>query len=861
MVSAIFQVVNVSRLEGDDNPVQLIYFVEDQDGERLSAVKSSDLINKMDLQRAAIILGYRIQGVIAQPVDRVKRPSPESQSNNLWVIVGVVIPVLVVMVIVVILYWKLCRTDKLDFQPDTVANIQQRQKLQIPSVKGFDFAKQHLGQHNKDDILIIHEPAPLPGPLKDHTTPSENGDVPSPKSKIPSKNVRHRGRVSPSDADSTVSEESSERDAGDKTPGAVNDGRSHRAPQSGPPLPSSGNEQHSSASIFEHVDRISRPPEASRRVPSKIQLIAMQPIPAPPVQRPSPADRVAESNKINKEIQTALRHKSEIEHHRNKIRLRAKRRGHYEFPVVDDLSSGDTKERHRVYRRAQMQIDKILDPTASVPSVFIEPRKSSRIKRSPKPRRKHQVNGCPADAEKDRLITTDSDGTYRRPPGVHNSAYIGCPSDPDLPADVQTPSSVELGRYPALPFPASQYIPPQPSIEEARQTMHSLLDDAFALVAPSSQPASTAGVGPGVPPGLPANSTPSQEERRATQWGSFYSPAQTANNPCSKTLGRRDSSDDWEIPDGQITVGQRIGSGSFGTVYKGKWHGDVAVKMLNVTAPTPQQLQAFKNEVGVLRKTRHVNILLFMGYSTKPQLAIVTQWCEGSSLYHHLHIIETKFEMIKLIDIARQTAQGMDYLHAKSIIHRDLKSNNIFLHEDLTVKIGDFGLATVKSRWSGSHQFEQLSGSILWMAPEVIRMQDKNPYSFQSDVYAFGIVLYELMTGQLPYSNINNRDQIIFMVGRGYLSPDLSKVRSNCPKAMKRLMAECLKKKRDERPLFPQILASIELLARSLPKIHRSASEPSLNRAGFQTEDFSLYACASPKTPIQAGGYGAFPVH
>uniref|UniRef100_A0A7N9DEA4 KIAA1549 n=1 Tax=Macaca fascicularis TaxID=9541 RepID=A0A7N9DEA4_MACFA len=537
--NSVVQVVNVSRLEGDDNPVQLIYFVEDQDGERLSAVKSSDLINKMDLQRAAIILGYRIQGAIAQPVDRVKRPSPESQSNNLWVIVGVVIPVLVVMVIVVILYWKLCRTDKLDFQPDTVANIQQRQKLQIPSVKGFDFAKQHLGQHNKDDILIIHEPAPLPGPLKDHTTPSENGDVPSPKSKIPSKNVRHRGRVSPSDADSTVSEESSERDAGDKTPGAVNDGRSHRAPQSGiyqvgPPLPSSGNEQHSSASIFEHVDRISRPPEASRRVPSKIQLIAMQPIPAPPVQRPSPADRVAETNKINKEIQTALRHKSEIEHHRNKIRLRAKRRGHYEFPVVDDLSSGDTKERHRVYRRAQMQIDKILDPTASVPSVFIEPRKSSRIKRSPKPRRKHQVNGCPADAEKDRLITTDSDGTYRRPPGVHNSAYIGCPSDPDLPADVQTPSSVELGRYPALPFPASQYIPPQPSIEEARQTMHSLLDDAFALVAPSSQPASAAGVGPGVPPGLPANSTPSREERRTTQWGSFYSPAQTANNPCSR---------------------------------------------------------------------------------------------------------------------------------------------------------------------------------------------------------------------------------------------------------------------------------------------------------------------------------------
>lgn len=59
-------------------------------------------------------------------------------------------------------------------------------------------------------------------------------------------------------------------------------------------------------------------------------------------------------------------------------------------------------------------------------------------------------------------------------------------------------------------------------------------------------------------------------------------------------------------------------------------------------------------------KTRHVNILLFMGYMTKDNLAIVTQWCEGSSLYKHLHVQETKFQMFQLIDIARQTAQGME---------------------------------------------------------------------------------------------------------------------------------------------------------------------------------------------------------
>uniref|UniRef100_A0A9L0SI86 RAF proto-oncogene serine/threonine-protein kinase n=1 Tax=Equus caballus TaxID=9796 RepID=A0A9L0SI86_HORSE len=276
-------------------------------------------------------------------------------------------------------------------------------------------------------------------------------------------------------------------------------------------------------------------------------------------------------------------------------------------------------------------------------------------------------------------------------------------------------------------------------------------------------------------------------------------PAQRERAPGSGTQeknkirprGQRDSSYYWEIEASEVMLSTRIGSGSFGTVYKGKWHGDVAVKILKVVDPTPEQFQAFRNEVAVLR-----------------------------------------------------------YLHAKNIIHRDMKSNNIFLHEGLTVKIGDFGLATVKSRWSGSQQVEQPTGSVLWMAPEVIRMQDNNPFSFQSDVYSYGIVLYELMTGELPYSHINNRDQIIFMVGRGYASPDLSKLYKNCPKAMKRLVADCVKKVKEERPLFPQILSSIELLQHSLPKINRSASEPSLHRAAH-TEDIN--ACTlttSPRLPV-----------
>ncbi|XP_060069214.1 serine/threonine-protein kinase B-raf-like isoform X2 [Ylistrum balloti] len=345
----------------------------------------------------------------------------------------------------------------------------------------------------------------------------------------------------------------------------------------------------------------------------------------------------------------------------------------------------------------------------------------------------------------------------------------------------------------------------------------------------------------------PPNSTPDSP----TNSGAHHQKSSSTDVDRRIRRHRRDSNEDWEIPAEDIQMGPRIGSGSFGTVYRGYYHGHVAIKRLNVTDPTPQQLKAFKNEVAVLRKTSHMNILLFSGWTSRPQLAIITQWCEGSSLYKHLHITENRFEMVTLMEISRQTAQGMDYLHAKSIIHRDLKTNNIFLTDNLTVKIGDFGLATVKTRWSGSHQFQQPTGSILWMAPEVIRMKEANPYTNQSDVYAYGIVLYELMTGQLPYSNINNKDQILFMVGKGFLKPDISKTRSDTPKRYRMLMQECCKFDREQRPLFPQILSVMESIVLSLRKLRRSASEPTLNQS--QSEDLDLmYLCASPKTPINS---------
>lgn len=202
---------------------------------------------------------------------------------------------------------------------------------------------------------------------------------------------------------------------------------------------------------------------------------------------------------------------------------------------------------------------------------------------------------------------------------------------------------------------------------------------AGALVPPIS-------VGGGSSPsgGSPTKSHSHSAHTSPTNTTKLRPRARSAESDSKKLTrsGRRDSNEDWEILMKEIQAGPRIGSGSFGTVYKGSWHGPVAIKKLNVKDPTTAQVQAFKNEVEVIRwacvytvlvtltdwcifrRTRHVNILLFMGCTSKNQLAIITQWCEGSSLYKHLHVTETKFDILQLIDIARQTAQGMEWVVA-----------------------------------------------------------------------------------------------------------------------------------------------------------------------------------------------------
>lgn len=152
---------------------------------------------------------------------------------------------------------------------------------------------------------------------------------------------------------------------------------------------------------------------------------------------------------------------------------------------------------------------------------------------------------------------------------------------------------------------------------------------------------------------------------------------------------------EWEIPFDEVTVGDKIGTGRFGVVYKGQWHGAVAVKMLNMGHDVDQRqyMEAFKQEVATLRKTRHENLVLFMG-ACPPKLAIVTSLCKGDTLFTLLHLKGHKFPANRALMIAQQICQGMSYLHARDIVHKDLKSKNVF-YENGKVIITDFGLLNV----------------------------------------------------------------------------------------------------------------------------------------------------------------------
>lgn len=259
---------------------------------------------------------------------------------------------------------------------------------------------------------------------------------------------------------------------------------------------------------------------------------------------------------------------------------------------------------------------------------------------------------------------------------------------------------------------------------------------------------------------------------------------------------RPEVGDDWELDGNLLKFEHKVASGSFGDLFKGTYCGqDVAIKLLKHEHSSCQLEREFSQEVYIMRKVRHKNVVQFIGACSKAsRFCIVTEFMAGGSLYDYLHRKNHIFKMPMLLRVALDIAKGMDYLHQNNIIHRDLKAANLLLDENEVVKVADFGVARFESQ-SGAMTAE--TGTYRWMAPEVI---SHLPYGHKADIFSFGIVLWELLTGKLPYESMNPVQAAVGV--RQGLRPQIPE---QTPAELSALIERCWQDNPSKRPDFCDI--------------------------------------------------------
>jgi serine/threonine protein kinase len=217
------------------------------------------------------------------------------------------------------------------------------------------------------------------------------------------------------------------------------------------------------------------------------------------------------------------------------------------------------------------------------------------------------------------------------------------------------------------------------------------------------------------------------------------------------------------LPPGALcNFGAKIGQGAFGMIRRAELDGRVvAVKNLEGSrsdGPVNDIMYKARNELEILREVHHPNIVAFLGTSasfpaaTQPvgawKIAFVMELCERGDLNQLMHKDKVPFSFSEKVSMARDTACALAYLHKHKIFHRDLCSRNLLLMTDGRVKICDFGCARIMKRFSFQPNF--ILGSVSWMSPEQVKGK---PIGMQSDLYSFGMIMWELATEMQPFNN------------------------------------------------------------------------------------------------------------
>lgn len=267
-----------------------------------------------------------------------------------------------------------------------------------------------------------------------------------------------------------------------------------------------------------------------------------------------------------------------------------------------------------------------------------------------------------------------------------------------------------------------------------------------------------------------------------------------------------------------------IGKGSFGTVYKvkDKKTGNIYAAKISksyLTQCSDDDVKNLEREINIISKLDHPGILKFIGYTKfnfnrKPKPTIITEIITNGSLEDILELERKsrgnpKWDDTKKLINIYGIASAMAYLHKRDIIHRDLKPANILLDDYLFPKISDFGLSKIIDDENNKLR-SGFKGTYAYSSPEMF----DNIYSKAGDVYAFGIIVYEIITGNPPYVNISPF-QLLAQVSSG-IRPEF---KFDIPKCYRKLIESCWSNNAEKRPTFEEIVQELKMKKNSSQKM------------------------------------------
>ncbi|XP_023514233.1 serine/threonine-protein kinase HT1-like [Cucurbita pepo subsp. pepo] len=291
--------------------------------------------------------------------------------------------------------------------------------------------------------------------------------------------------------------------------------------------------------------------------------------------------------------------------------------------------------------------------------------------------------------------------------------------------------------------------------------------------------------------------------------------------------------EEWEIDLSKLDIRYVKAHGTFGTIYRGNYDGnDVAVKVLDwgedgvsSVAEIAALRTSFRQEVAVWHKLDHPNVAKFFGasmgtYNLKipsqtsssdgnqsfPSRAccVVVEYLPGGTLKGFLIKNRKKKLALKVvIQLVLDLSRGLSYLHSKKIVHRDIKTENVLLDAQRTLKIVDFGVARVEAQ--NPRDMTGETGTLGYMAPEVL---DGKPYNRKCDVYSFGICLWETYCCDMPYPDLSFAEVSSAVVQQN-LRPEIPRC---CPSSLANIMRRCWDANPERRPDMDEVVKLLEAI-------------------------------------------------